>query len=142
MYDLYYNKQAPTNITESPETSQGFAQTPQTNSGINTKQTVGIGFAVARILPAGKQVINSLVQSSGNRRIKRAVDGLSQASAIGVELATIGVVGTLAVEGTRVLVNSIQGYIEEITDQTNQEYERQKQGVAIRKFVGVGERID
>lgn len=141
-FNVYYNKQAPRNFTENPPTDLGFTQAPQVNTNNITKQTVGIGFAAARILPAGKQVIQSVVQSTGDKRIQRAVDGISQGIAIGVELATIGVVGTLAVEGTRVLVNSVQGYIQELTDQENQRYVRQKQGVALNKYVGVGERID
>jgi hypothetical protein len=142
MYDVYYNKQAPRNMTESPQSDLGFSGTPQTNSEITTKQAIGIGVAAARLIPAGKQVINTVIKATGNRRVKRAADGITKAGIIAAELKTVGPVGTLAIEGINVLVNYAVGYVEDITEQTNQEYERQKQGVSINKFVGVGERID
>lgn len=142
MYDLYYNKQAPSNITESPLTTQGFSGTPQTNSGITTSQTIGIGFAAARIIPAGKQVFNTVIKATGDKRVQKTVQGVSNSLAFGVEVATLGVGGALAVEGIKFGVNMIQGIIQDDIDQTNQAYEIQKVGVSVNKFVGVGERID
>ena len=142
MYEVYAHKQAPKNLTESPDTQLGFSGTSQTNQGITAKQTVGIGFAVARILPAGKQIIQTVSKATGNKQVERAVAGVNRAVAFGTTALTLGIPAAITVEAISMGVNVVQGYIENITQQTNQEYERQKQGVSLNKFVGTGERID
>jgi len=141
-YNVYYNKQAPSGLLESPQTNLGFSQSPQTNQGISASQGIGIGISVTRVLPAVKQVFSTVIKSTGNKKIQQLVEGVGSAIGIGVELATIGVVGTVAVEGARYIANNISRGIQDIIDQENQEYEMQKRGVALKKFVGVGERVD
>lgn len=141
-YNVYYNKQAPTGVLESPQSNLGFTQTPQTNQGISAKQGLGFGVSIMRIAPAAKQVFNTVIKATGNKKIQQFVEGVGTATSIGIELATIGPIGTVAVEGARYLANNISRGIQDIIDQENQAYEIQKQGVANKKYLGVGERID
>ena len=142
MYEVYAHKQAPRNMTESPPSNMSFSSNSNVNQSISLKQTAGIGFALTRVLPAGKQVINTVVKATGNRRVERAVSGANRALSFGGTALALGLPTAVGIEAISVSVDYISGYIQEITDQTNQEYERQKQGVSINKFVGVGERID
>lgn len=141
-FNVYYNKQAPRNPTENPPTNLGFTQAPQTNMDISKKQVAGLLFAAQRIVPAGKQVIQTVVKATGDERIERAVSGINRAITFGGTAWAINVPAAIGIEAVSVVVDGITNYIQELSDQENQRYEIQKKGVAINKFVGVGERLD
>ena len=141
-YNVYYNKQAPQGVLESPQSNLGFTQTPNTNQGITAKQGLGFGVSIMRVAPAAKQVFNTVIKATGDKKVQQFVEGSGNAISIGLELATVGVVGTVVVEGARYLANNISRGIQDVIDQENQAYQIQKQGVANKKYLGVGERID
>lgn len=141
-YEVWYNKQAPRNVTESPPTNLGFSGSPQLNQGISKSQTIGLGFAAARLIPAGKSVFNTFVNSTGDKLLQKRVKTAGTAIRIGGEIATLGLLGTAIVEGVGLAVEMVANDRQNVIDNINQTYNVQKRGVAVNKFVGVGERID
>ena len=142
MYESWYNKQTPRNISESPRTDLGHSGSPLRNQELSTRQSVGIGYAAVRLYGAGKQVFNTWVNTSGDKLLKKRVKQVSTGIRLGTEVATIGVVGTGIVEGINALTTMYANDRQNTIDTINQDYEVQKRGVSVNKFVGVGERID
>ena len=141
-YEVYYNKQAPRNITESPNTQLGITAAPNLNEGITARQGIGIGVVAAQVIPAGKQIFNTVIDATGDKRLEKNVKRIGSLITFGITAVAVGLPAAIAIELGKAAVQGVQAEIQETIDQTNQNYERQKVGVAVNKFIGVGERID
>lgn len=141
-YEVYYNKQQSTGLAESPPTDLGFAQQPQVNQGLTVSQGIGLGVVASRVIPAGKQVFNTVIDATGNSRLKRNVNRINSAIGFGVTALTLGLPAAVGVASVTYVVERVADQIQNNIDNINQNYEIQKQGSAVNKFVGVGVRYD
>lgn len=142
MYEVYAHKQAPHNMTESPQSDISFSSNANLNASIVSTNTAGLIYAGTRVYGAGKQILNTAVKTSGNKRTIKTVERVSRGIGFALEVKSFGLKGALLVEalsfGVEVFANERQNEIDTI----NQNYNIQKRGVAVNKFTGVGERID
>lgn len=141
-YEVYYNKQAPTNAAESPDTSMGMASNPQVDTGISKRQAIGTGLAAMRIAPAAKQVFNTVLNSTGDNSTKRNINVATSIMGFGLMSAQLGLPIAIGVEAVSITANAISRAIEQRDANINQAYDMQKQGVAFNHFLGTGAYYD
>lgn len=142
MYHVYNHRQPIGNITESPRTDLGFAQSPQTNQGITASQGLGLAVAGTRLFSTGRQLVNTAVNASGNIKTQQNFRRLGAGVAFAYEVEAFGIVGALGIESLNLVADTASNYIDTREDRINQEYTRQLNGGAIDDFVGRGQRYD
>jgi hypothetical protein len=146
MYEVYYNKQAPRNITESPNTQITMGTSPEYDTNVQTSSLVGYGIAGGIALNAVNRVIDTSLSASGN---VTAQIRLAQARQVGGGLLRFVGIAKLAnplvAIGTEIVNFTLKRYEQDVEEQIakiDNQYNIQKQGVAIKQFAGGGVRYD
>ena len=146
MYNIYYNKQQPSNITSSPNTDIGIAQSPQFNTGAEQNSILGIGAAGAVVIPTINRIIDTSLNARGDIGLQIAVDnGRKVVGGLFKFAAIAKLANPLAALGSVVLDLSLKRYekdLDETLAQIDNSYNRQKQGVAVNQFSFGGMRYD
>lgn len=146
MYSIYYNKQQPSNITQSPNTDITIAQSPQFQSGVEQNQLIGIAAAGAIVIPAVNRVIDTSLNANGNVQTKVLIQRGRSLVGGALTLYGIGKVANplLAVTGAVLNfgLNRYEESVDERVAQIDNAYNMQKRGVAINQFARGGVRYD
>lgn len=135
-YEVYYNKTEPKGLAESP--SNGLSQSPITNQSISLKQAAGIALVGTTVINTTKQIGSAILTSTGNSRLQRTVDRVTQLGVFGLTAVAINLPVAATVEAVKFIGGAIVNGIEEDKRQTSNQYDRFKQGASVNKFTGVG----
>ena len=146
MYQVYYNKQQPNNITESPPTQISVTSSQQFEVANNLQKTLGYTAAGGLVLSTTNTLIDSRLNASGNTQAqltyakgKGLLTGLVSLASI---VRTAGASAGLGAFVIALTTSRMEKDTTELIAQIDNQYNMQKQGVSIKAFVGGGVRID
>lgn len=136
-HEIYYHKQQPSGMAESPDTNLSVTQSAQVDKSTIAKGIIGITTIAKQVVPAVKQVGGALVNATGNSRLKKKLALLDTGITLGASAYALGVPIATSVFLGSALVTEIGLAIDERGNQIDQEYNRTLLGSAT-EYLNIG----
>jgi len=141
-HEIYYHKQQPNGMAESPDTNLSITRSPKTDGIISARHAIGIVAIGRQVVPATKQLGGAVIDATGNARLKRNIELANTGINFITTAATEGIFVATAVFIGSVVVEQIGLAIKDRSDNINQRYNQQLNGSRVNQLNSGGAYVD